>query len=385
MLEFLVRSSPAFPKLEFLVSSPKSSSQDGTHGTEVRTPVGRRRGYPPVFLPPFKRGEEDDHEEAEKENQASWPWNTCGNGDGFSTPCQGPKTNGFSLPSMPSWDTKSPEPKSKSICFTPPQRPSARLQQKEFEKEVSAALQGNSVSALCYLLQRGGKCRCYGDHGHALHEAVRRHHLAALEFLLKRGVKDCLNEDCGGKRPLMRAIHMARNENHVGYQMARLLLEHGAQPNMAGTSPLHGAAAWACPAVVALLCAYGADPNALDALGQTPLHVVCHRTNVGFMPDTLQDKMIEVLIAKGADPTKRDASGLRPLEAFEKASAGSFCFAPPLRTPSLQEMVSISRLLRAERWWARHPAMLARHRDGGPGNIIRRLPDGVFQVVVLFL
>lgn len=289
-----------------------------------------------------------------------------------------------SMPAFPSLpyaepETKTPETKCKPGFFTPPPAPSLERQQREMEDDVQTALKWNSVPMLSLSLLRGGRtCRCRFDH--SLHEAVNQPHLAALEFLLRRGVKESINEPCGGQPPLVRAVRMARNKGDVGFEMARLLLEHGAQPNMVGTSPLHEAAACACPASVSLLCSYGADLNAQDGSGRTPLHMVCKRTL--FTQYTLQDEVVKILLAHGADPTLRDHSGFRA--SAEAADAGSICSFDgcPART-ELRE-----RLLRAERWWTRRPALLARYGTtppSGPPNIICRLPTGIFQAVVCFL
>lgn len=374
------------PLLDFL-GTPQKPSLLGLCFPEVGTPVGRRR------VNPVKEHSDDSDEFLQEPARDAWltpmnrkdlsvtsPWNR-GRNCGGSLPGQDCAfSNMPAFPPLPFTDAlneaKTPETKCKPGFFTPPPAPSLERQQREMEEDVKTALKWNSVPMLSLSLLRGGRtCRCRFDH--SLHEAVNHPHLEALEFLLKRGVKESINEACGGQRPLVRAIRMARNKGDVGYEMARLLLEHGAHPNMTGTSPLHEAAACASPAAVALLCSHGADPNAVNYSGRTPLHIVCKRTL--FTPDALQEQVVEILLANGANPTSRDASGLKPSEqAADTASMCSFD-SSPVRS------VLRDRLLCAERWWMRRPAMLARHGHGEPRTIIRRLPDEIFQAVVRFL
>jgi hypothetical protein len=63
-------------------------------------------------------------------------------------------------------------------------------------------------------------------------------------------------------------------------------------------------------ALVSLLLAHGADPNAKDADGQTPLHVVCRK--ISFQPSTTEDKVARLLLRHGASPIQVDARGLAP-------------------------------------------------------------------------
>ena len=86
-------------------------------------------------------------------------------------------------------------------------------------------------------------------------------------------------------------------------------MQTGADPNArdgGGRTPLHNVAPSGNPGMVRALLAAGADPNTRDRWGETPLHEVALWGNAG---------MVRVLLAAGADPTARDDSGQTPLNA----------------------------------------------------------------------
>lgn len=283
-----------------------------------------------------------------------------------------PRTPDTFTPGSPVVST--PTTKCKVSVFTPPPAPSMERQQREVEDDVKTALGWGSTSLLSWTLVRGRSCSCGIDH--ALHEAINFQHPVALEFLLTRGVKETLNVSCGGcgssgHRPLHRAIRMTRAEGDVGYVMSRLLLEHGANPNMAGDTPLHDAASCACPAAVSLLLAYHADPNAANQNGQTPLHAVCRR--MLFSSSDLQEQVVEALLACGADPSRRDGAGMLPVDYARHAEQVPLFESC---TPSIVE-----RLERAVRWRTRRTALFVRSRPES-GHLLSRLPRDVFQAVV---
>jgi ankyrin repeat protein len=61
-----------------------------------------------------------------------------------------------------------------------------------------------------------------------------------------------------------------------------------------------------CPELAELLLGHGADPNARNDLGWTPLHYAC-----GY--DVRDERMVELLLRGGADPDATDPKGETPL------------------------------------------------------------------------
>ena len=91
-------------------------------------------------------------------------------------------------------------------------------------------------------------------------------------------------------------------------------MEKGADPNARdedGSTPLHTASGYnKDPAIVSVLLEAGADPKARDEWGQTPLH---EAAQYNANPD-----VITVLLEAGADPRDQDEMGRTPVSLLEE-------------------------------------------------------------------
>nr|5CBN_A Chain A, mbp3-16,Immunoglobulin G-binding protein A [synthetic construct] len=99
-----------------------------------------------------------------------------------------------------------------------------------------------------------------------------------------------------GKK-LLEAAHAGQDDE------VRILMANGADVNAMdnfGVTPLHLAAYWGHFEIVEVLLKYGADVNASDATGDTPLHLAAKWGYLGI---------VEVLLKYGADVNAQDKFG----------------------------------------------------------------------------
>lgn len=148
----------------------------------------------------------------------------------------------------------------------------------------------------------------------ALHRAVDARDPAQVKQLISSGenvnggVRS--NEQSSpdwGETPL----HYAARDGSI--DIARVLIQAGADVNARddrGVTPLHRAVE--SPQMLELLCDAGAKMNAVDSTGRTPLHWAARAQSAGA---------IETLVARRADPNLRDRDGRTAL--FDAAETGN--------------------------------------------------------------
>lgn len=141
----------------------------------------------------------------------------------------------------------------------------------------------------------------------ALHVAVERQMVSEVARLLELGANPNIH-DQGGMTPLHIAVQADRTA-----QMAGMLLDHDADPNMAVSgdsyysekTALHLAAKWGRTLNAERLLEHGARVDFRDADGRTALHLA--------MANDRSD-VVKLLLNHGADLTARDHAGRIPGE-----------------------------------------------------------------------
>jgi len=157
------------------------------------------------------------------------------------------------------------------------------------DRQLLRAAEEGDLPTVQWILQQPGGVN--GDIGVALQFAVKRGHVAIVQALLQvEGVNVNVN--------LNFVLHLAVGSGHVAIVQALLQVE-GVNVNArlaSNATPLHSVRSNAL--VAQALLEAGADPNAADDSGNTPLFYALLHENVD---------VIETMLNRGADPEVRNA------------------------------------------------------------------------------
>lgn len=156
-----------------------------------------------------------------------------------------------------------------------------------------------------------------------LHVAAAAGQLEPAELLIYRQA-DVNAKDQHGRTPLHRAA-LAGHET-----MVQLLINHNAQTDVVdheGNTMLHCMAAGGCERMIEKLLEQGAQVDACNIIKQrTPLHVAVvsadHTVSSRIIPDRREarakmERIVQLLLDYGADANAVDATGATPLDLFD--------------------------------------------------------------------
>ncbi|XP_053114728.1 ankyrin repeat and SOCS box protein 10 isoform X2 [Hemicordylus capensis] len=197
-----------------------------------------------------------------------------------------------------------------------------RLWSLTYQQELTTPLHVTAsrgyLDCLRHLLLRGADVDLAPGGQTALHAACTAATADCVRLLLSFGADpEAVSED--GFQPL----HFCRSPESV--ECARLLLSHGAPVNGASEeeeeTPLHVAARLGLTAHVRLLLRSGADLEAKNATGQTPLNAACAQPHPAQAAGAYYD-VCQQLVEAGARVDSADLDRQRPLhQACKNANA----------------------------------------------------------------
>lgn len=178
-----------------------------------------------------------------------------------------------------------------------------------------------TVEAVRLLLKHGGDAKAMDRVKRTpLTQAVRTYATESSLDIVAQLLAVGADPNAGAETPLWIVANAYREggkPSAATVQEMKLLLDHGADPNARnddGSTPLNGAAkAEANPArleMVKLLLQRGADPLGKDEYGRSVLHDALG----GYPPPSAQKvEIVDLLLKRGADPLAKDARGGIPL------------------------------------------------------------------------
>ena len=160
--------------------------------------------------------------------------------------------------------------------------------------------------------------------------AVSKGDARRVTAILRRKPEFASMTDDKGRTALHNLPVCAQGDNVA---VAQALISHGANVNARdgqGSTPLHLAAYGRGPKLIGFLLAHGAEVNARDRAGDTPLHVAAgfglpmsagltrSGRRAAEAMQTIQVAATKVLLASGADAKARNAQNQTPLDRAER-------------------------------------------------------------------
>lgn len=173
-----------------------------------------------------------------------------------------------------------------------------------------------------------------------------------------------------------------------------LLLQAGASPSpkrrdAEENTPLHDAVKWGCLQVVRLLLKYGADPNAVNSFGETPLHSALQKSRMQPDPafgtfDGVEYSLIQTLLEAGADPIDPDTiSSSSSCRSRGTTTTNTVENSPSAAAREIDPKVC--ELLMRWANWRRRRLLAWAHSRGTGGHTICKLPSELAMNVARFL
>ena len=252
--------------------------------------------------------------------------------------------------------------KSRSLLRLPSVSSFSPIQTRHRKIEAAAAMEavqsGDKVNLEKILDQGTSVNHRYKDFTTLLVQAAMHGHIGCMEVL-----KECGADELAVDRKGQNVLHLAvlaqqpeavrwlltaypstkdepqgenRRKSSKTLSISRLLSQYPIREtsDRAGFRPIHTAAYQGMANMVTILLANGADIEAKDNMGGTPLHAALHSENCA--------EIAQILLSKGADPGSADAKGMTPLHCL--ASAGNVDMIHRLATTRAMRRTSYNHL-----------------------------------------